>query len=97
MLYYTFSLLSFEEVPTKVEEFASLYIFSIFIYSLCSSKKNISVMPRDEKTKSVPNLIEKRYELLLKPGATIDSDESASEDDDDVGASKNQKYAAFLK
>ena len=43
-----------------------------------------------------PNPIDTRYENLLKPGATIDSDESGSEDEGSGGGAK-QKYAAFLK
>ena len=47
---------------------------------------------REKPTK--PNPIETRYENLLKPGATIDSEDS---DSGDEGSGRKQKYAAFLK
>ena len=55
----------------------------------------VAAMPRSGGKKSKPSMLETRYEMLLKPGATIDSD-SGSEDDEEGGGAK-LKYAAFLR
>lgn len=56
----------------------------------------IVAMPRSSKEeKAKPSMLATRYEMLLKPGATIDSDSGSEEEEE--GGGKKLRYAAFLK